>query len=82
MAKILAIHSGDDWTDADVDYVILPEGMDFEAEKRAYRKWYTKEYAPALKAGVPIPYKTLSVWLAQRGAVDPGDDQLEVVWDE
>lgn len=84
---ITAIHGGCDWVDASAEYVILPEGMDIVAEKKAYRKWYHEEYCPSFQEGLlkrtkmPL-YNSFVQWLLKRGAVEPTEDQLKVVWDD
>ena len=80
--KITAIHGGGDWYDASADYLILPEGMEFEAEKAAREKWYRDEYLPAMRRGEKPEYVSMVDWLRKRGAVEPADDQLTVVNDD
>ncbi len=75
--KVIAIHGGD-WYDASADYVVLPDGVDINAEHKEYRKWYDDEYIPALRAGKKPEYKTFVLWLISRGATKPADDILEV----
>ena len=80
--KITAIHSGGDWCDAGADYLILPDGMRFEEEHAEREKWYAAEYYTALKRGEKPQYISMVEWLKQRGAVEPTDDQLTVVWND
>ena len=79
--KITAIHGGDDWYDAHVDYLILPEGMDFETEKKAREKWYADEFLPAVHRGEHPKNMDIGDWLRKRGAIDPTEEQLTVVYD-
>ena len=81
MAKITAIHGGGDWADASAEYLVLPDGMDIEAEHASWRVWYRTEYCPALHAGKQPEYVTLYEWLKRKGARDPGDDELHVFSD-
>lgn len=80
--KITAIHGGGDWYDASAEYLILPEGMDFAQEKAAREKWYREEYCPALRRGEKPEYVSMCDWLRKRGAVEPTEAQLTVVWDD
>jgi len=77
--KITAIHSGGDWYDASADYLILPEGMDITQEETAHRRWYDIEYIPNLSTPHRIGYISFVDWLKLKGAVEPTDDQLEIV---
>ena len=79
--KITAIHGGGDWHDASAEYLILPEGMDYDAEAEAWRKWYRDEYCPSLRAGKPIKFIGTAEWLKKRGAIEPPAEMLEVVDD-
>lgn len=77
--KITAIHSGVDWADASAEYLILPDGMDFEVEMRAREKWYEDVYRPSFRAGKKLDYVSPTDWLKARGAVEPTKEQLVVV---
>ena len=81
MAKITAIHGGGDWNDASVNYLILPDGMEFEEELKLWEDWYTKEYCAALRAGERPTYTYIVDWLKNKGAIEPSEDQLDIVWD-
>lgn len=75
MTTITAIHSGEDWYDASANYVVLPEGMDVQAENKAYYNWLHNVYRPK----GTIPFRTFSQWLIDfRGARYPTDDELQV----
>lgn len=78
--KITAIHDGGDCADTSADYLILPQGMDFETEKAARNKWYQDEYLPAYHRGEKPEYMDMMDWLRKRGAVEPTSEQLQVVW--
>jgi hypothetical protein len=80
--KITAIHGGGDWADASADYLILPDGMDFDAEKQAREKWLEEVYWPLKRAGKHPEYISLVKWLVDRGAVEPTKDQLVIVNDD
>jgi hypothetical protein len=77
--KITAIHGGGDWADASAEYLILPDGMDIEAELRALDKWYKDVYLPAFRGGQNMKYQSAVDWLKARGAVEPTSEQLVVV---
>ena len=40
MAKIIAIHSGGDWYDAEARYIVLLKEVDLNIEKNKYEQWY------------------------------------------
>jgi len=80
--KITAIHGGGDWYDASADYLILPDGMDFEKERAAYEQWHRDVFRGAYERGEHVAYLSLFDWLTQRGAVEPTEDQLEIVGDD
>jgi hypothetical protein len=79
--KITAIHGGGDWYDASADYLILPEDMSYDVEKASRQKWYETEYNPAMWRGEKPEYISMVDWLKQRGAVEPTEDQLTIVYD-
>lgn len=79
MSKITAIHSGGDWADASADYLVLPEGMDIEAEASKRKSWYEEVYLKSLREGNSgVRYFSLYEWLKQNGARDPLPDELSV----
>lgn len=78
MSKILALHSGGDWADASAEYLVLPDGLSIEAEAKAYQRWYRDEYCVQLRAGDRPKYRSLFVWLLEKGAREPRDDELEI----
>lgn len=77
--KITAIVNLPDYHLMGPDFLILPDGMDFESERHEYAKWFVETWYPAYKAGHNLPYRDLVRWLKDRGAVEPTDDQLDVV---
>jgi hypothetical protein len=81
MAKITAIHGGGDWYDASAEYLILPDGMDFEEELKLRNVWYNEEYVIGYRLGHKPYYTDIVEWLKNKGAVEPSEDQLDVVWD-
>ena len=78
--KITAFHGGGDWSDASADYLVLPDGMDVDAEMATRNKWLREEYRPAMRRGENPEYISILDWLLRRGAVKPTEDQLEVVY--
>ena len=81
MAKVTALHGGGDWADASAEYLILPVGMDINAEYRAREDWYYSVYVPESQAGKKPRYVSLFDWLKERGAREPSSDELEVFSD-
>jgi len=75
--KITAIHGGGDWYDASVDYLVLPEGLDIQAEHLKWRNWIATEYylnQPSLK------YKSFPDWLIEQGARHTTQEELVIFW--
>lgn len=80
--KILAIHSGGDWTDASADYLILPDGVDFCQQKEERDKWYREEYSRSMRRGERPKYISLVDWLKHLGACEPSEELLQIVWND
>lgn len=59
--RIVAIFGGGDWYDASVDYLVVPAGMDLDAEKEAHSKWWRSRSKGE-------PYKDFPERLIERGA--------------
>ncbi len=70
--KIWAIMGGGDWADASVEHLILPDGIDIEAEHKNHLWWYYNEYFPEMKN-----YLNFTDWLKKLGAKEPTRDELE-----
>lgn len=52
-----------------LDIVVLPYGLDIEAEKPKYEQWYITEYLPECREfGSMSKYMTLTQWLIKKGA--------------
>lgn len=78
MTKITALHGGGDWADASAQYLVLPDGLDIEAEAAKRNTWYRNEYCPALRSGKSIEYLSLYDWLKRAGARDPLPEELTI----
>ncbi len=76
--RIAAILGGGDWTDASVDHLILPDGMDVDAERTQWRAWYNDEYCPQLRAGRKPKYMGLCEWMISHGARLASEDEVEI----
>ena len=48
--RLVAIHGGGDWADASAEYLIVPPGVNLEAEYEARKVWYRDTYCPAYRA--------------------------------
>ncbi len=80
--RLFAIMGGGDWADASVDHVLIPEGMDLDAEKLAHDEWYRRVYVPGLNGEIPkVEYLSLVGWLLTRGATKPGEDVIKEYWE-
>lgn len=72
----VAIYSGGDWNDASVCHVQVPEGVDLDAAKKAWRVWYETHYLPEYRASKKPKFIDFPMWLKQfYGATD--DDMIE-----
>lgn len=75
--KITAFFGGGDWYDASVDHLVLPDGLDLNAERQRYKTWYDDEYCK-----IDSQYLSFVGWLESRcGARRPTDEELEIVDD-
>jgi hypothetical protein len=87
MSKLIALCSGGDWADANVEHLVLPDEVDLHAEQEKWRTWYIHVYCPALEkhrtqgARAPV-YYNLSDWLKRAGAREPTDTELQLVWED
>jgi hypothetical protein len=70
--RVVAIKSGGDWTDADVQHVVAPPGLDFDAAHARYRAWYADEYVTIYPRRERPEYMTFDQWLVQREGCAPG----------
>lgn len=73
----VAIEGGGDWADASVTYLLVPDGVDVEAEKALYHDWLRREYHPARKRGQSIRWLNFDTWLIERCGAKP-NDEIEV----
>lgn len=48
--KPVLLVSGEDWADASAEIIDVPNGLDLESEKKAYKKWYEESYVPSYRA--------------------------------
>lgn len=80
--KITAIRSGGCY-DCSCDHLIMPEGLDYDAERRAWQDWYRVEYVPSLRAGRSnsVKYISLIDWLKLKGAREPTAEEFEEIYD-
>lgn len=80
--KIWAICSGGDWYDASISYLILPDGMNIEAEHRE-RVRLLQEYHLAKRNGRDAEWPgSFTEHLISKGAIVPSEDVLEEYWDD
>ena len=88
MTKITAFLGGGDWADASVTHLVLPEGLDLNAERFKYNAWYRdvyratwERYARSHASTDPSPsliYVSFTDWLERAGARAPTEDELEI----
>ncbi len=79
--KLIALCGGGDWWDASLDLMAVPEGLDIEQEKIAWRAWYKNEYGPRLLDRPQPEYVSFPKWLESKGARDATKDEIEEVWE-
>lgn len=80
--RLVAVHGAGDWTDAYVDFLVLPEWMDIESEAAAHADWYRNTYCQALRTGgVKTPAMDLAAWCISRGARKAREDEIAVHWE-
>ena len=79
MSKLVAILGGGDWADASVDFLMLPDDINLEDAKRAWREWY-KTYDPYAKSCIYISF--VEFVKKNYSATEPDDTQLTVYWDD
>jgi hypothetical protein len=79
--KITAIHGGGDWYDASADYLVIPPDMDLDAQKAAWRVWYSTHYRPALRGGPRVEYIPFVQWVIANGGREATEDEIEVYED-
>lgn len=65
MPRLVAIIGGDEW-DSSCTHVVVPDGMDLEAEKKAYTKWLLGRERGS--------WKNFDTWLIEHGAREAGPD--------
>ena len=75
--KVIAIFGGGDWYDASVDHLVLPEGMNLQEELKKHKEWVRNEY----RSG-KAPYKDFFTHLKEKGARDPNEDELEIIYED
>jgi hypothetical protein len=79
--KLVALMGGGDWADASVDHLVIPESMNLDEQKQAWRKWYDEEYCPALHRNEKPTYLGLSEWLVKNGARKATETDVVEFWD-
>jgi len=73
MSKIWAICGGDDWCDASIDHVIIPDGMDLKREQEERGRAVAEWYRTGRERGIEWP-GTFVEWLIKKGATEPSGD--------
>lgn len=83
MTRLVAIESGGDWTDACVNYLVVPVGVEVGLEHAKWRTWYRDEYVPAYREwertkASPPRYRCFSEWLVEEAGASEAVDEIEV----
>ena len=68
----VAIMDGGDWNDASCYHLAIPDDMNIDEQKKAYREW-KKTYK------VGDEFFTFTLWLRKHGAVD---SDVEEIWED
>lgn len=82
--KLIALRGGGDWSDASLDLLSIPDGMDLEKEKSDWHAWY-EGYCDEWRTWYEVDgdkpsYIPFADWLKQRGARDAREDEIETAW--
>ena len=81
--RLCAIFSGQDWADASIDHIVIPDSVDIEQARTDWNSWYLQEYCPALKAGEKVVYMDFVEWLInQHDGRHATDDDLTIIHDD
>ena len=84
--KLVAVFSGGDWDDANVDHVVVRVGLDIQKEYEHYQDWHVNVYRKSLISRHPdgprmfltnVKHMSFSEWLAKAGR-HATDDDIEV----
>ncbi|MBJ9964484.1 hypothetical protein [Burkholderia seminalis] len=75
MPKIIELVSPDYYASPN-DHVVVPDGMDLNAERNAYTIWLRDVYQPGFQFGPKVEYMTFCGWLLSRGARKPNDEEF------
>lgn len=88
MARLVAIEGGEDWSDASVDYLVVPDEVNLDVARAAQRHWYELVYLPAFRAHANnrspfiVAYLGLPQFLIEYyGARNAEDSDIEVFSD-
>lgn len=68
MSRLVAIKRGEGWSDASVEFLTIPDGMDLAAENAAWEKWLRTVYIPRIGTLDRAEYITFAQWLVEKGA--------------
>jgi len=76
--RIVAILGGGDWYDASVDHLVVPAGLDIEAEHKKYNAWYRE-----FRAGKFSKYINFTKWLEMHAGARPTtEEEVEEYFNE
>ena len=80
--KLVAVHSGGDWYDANADYVVVPVDLDVQKQYEAWRDWYQNVYRKSfwrtsVGPRTNVKYQSFNEWLAKAGR-HAEDEDIEV----
>jgi len=80
--RLAAFYGGGDWADASCKHLVLPPGVDVEAERDACRDYYLYQYLPKMGKPGAVPYLSFEQWLVDKcGSREPTAEELEEYWD-
>lgn len=80
--RLVAVHSGGDWSDASAYYLKVPADMDISAQKARYDEWYRNGYCRTLNTPFKVSFMGFEAWPRQHGAVEAADEGIEVFSDD
>lgn len=75
--KLIALMGGDDWYDASVDLMAIPDDLDLKAEEIAYLEW-RNEWQKNVNYNTYISFPN---WLKKKGSRDALPTEIVAIWE-
>ena len=81
MKRLVAVESGGDWADASVIYLAVPNTVDLDKAKLAWRVWYNQHYVPELRADNQPRFRNFPDFLVEEYGAELNPIEIEVYQD-